>query len=398
MLHSSFSIEQVWWEKQHDQLINSIVNSQGAIILTLLWESKYPAGWIKEFSKLIAGIKAQCPGRPMILVINSWFKSRIAADNFVDLDHVVYLDFFLLLVYHQIIDMKRSSVCELWHPGTDKFLFLTGKPDRQNRMRLLWKFSQQNLMSQCCWSLFDQPDLVSLCQKYLPELDATQVQHFVEQHITSPDSVKPLLTHTGALHYNGIPYGNSVYQNCDFQVISETSFRYKAWITEKTWLAILNKRPFIMAGDKYTLKKLKRMGFRTFENYLAVPDYDSLHDPEQRLDAIVLNTKSWLKNIGQQQQAITQDVDHNAQRFEQLAKLNLQRCQEVIDQYSLQCPATELVPLYDGLEHARWKNWYQRVRDPAWPDCDNEEGFVNLPQWIQQELIEVYNYNPGERK
>jgi hypothetical protein len=41
-----------------------------------------------------------------------------------------------------------------------------------------------------------------------------------------------------------------------------------------------------------------------------------------------------------------------------------------------------------------WQVFYERVRDPSWPDCDNEKDFSSLPTQIQQELIDVFNYQP----
>lgn len=41
-----------------------------------------------------------------------------------------------------------------------------------------------------------------------------------------------------------------------------------------------------------------------------------------------------------------------------------------------------------------WQTFYERVRDPQWPDCSDEKDFVNLPQWIQHELIVVFGYQP----
>jgi hypothetical protein len=41
-----------------------------------------------------------------------------------------------------------------------------------------------------------------------------------------------------------------------------------------------------------------------------------------------------------------------------------------------------------------WQIFYDRVRDPSWPDCFTEENFFELPKDIQQELITVFGYQP----
>jgi hypothetical protein len=42
-----------------------------------------------------------------------------------------------------------------------------------------------------------------------------------------------------------------------------------------------------------------------------------------------------------------------------------------------------------------WQQFYQSVKDPAWPECDKEKDFVNLPNHIKEECVE-HGYCPGE--
>lgn len=44
-----------------------------------------------------------------------------------------------------------------------------------------------------------------------------------------------------------------------------------------------------------------------------------------------------------------------------------------------------------------WQIFYERVKDPQWPDCEQEEDFFQLPQWIQQELISKFGYQPQKQ-
>lgn len=37
-------------------------------------------------------------------------------------------------------------------------------------------------------------------------------------------------------------------------------------------------------------------------------------------------------------------------------------------------------------------NFYRDVKDPSWPDIENEQDFFSLPQWIQQECITVHQF------
>ena len=43
-----------------------------------------------------------------------------------------------------------------------------------------------------------------------------------------------------------------------------------------------------------------------------------------------------------------------------------------------------------------WQEFYSQIRDPAWPDCDQETDFDLLPSVIQQECKDIFGYVPGQ--
>lgn len=45
-----------------------------------------------------------------------------------------------------------------------------------------------------------------------------------------------------------------------------------------------------------------------------------------------------------------------------------------------------------------WTEFYNEIRDPAWPECDNESQFHTLPLHVQQECQDVFGYVPGAFK
>jgi hypothetical protein len=49
---------------------------------------------------------------------------------------------------------------------------------------------------------------------------------------------------------------------------------------------------------------------------------------------------------------------------------------------------TELVKTY----RSNFKNNYNDIRDPSWPDCNSVEEFALLPEWIKNECISVHNF------
>jgi hypothetical protein len=51
-------------------------------------------------------------------------------------------------------------------------------------------------------------------------------------------------------------------------------------------------------------------------------------------------------------------------------------------------------PRYDNNTLKRWKDSYQAIRDPSWPDCDRFEDFSKLPDYIKQECREQHGLDP----
>ena len=52
-----------------------------------------------------------------------------------------------------------------------------------------------------------------------------------------------------------------------------------------------------------------------------------------------------------------------------------------------------------GISHdssAAWKEFYDTIKDPSWPSCDNREDFFNLPEEIQKECKEEFNFDITE--
>jgi hypothetical protein len=45
-----------------------------------------------------------------------------------------------------------------------------------------------------------------------------------------------------------------------------------------------------------------------------------------------------------------------------------------------------------------WAEFYNQIRDPAWPECPQESDFHNLPEHIKQECQEVFGYVPDSFK
>ena len=409
--------EYLWWTST-DEIVSyahtlvkkcSEIDSD-VLILTFLWEAFPLCQWEENWNLFVKEIKTLRPNIKIIVIANSWYQRQYQDVRLQSADDILFVDFFLLMMYYRLIVNKESPIVDRWDPDQPNFLFLTGKPGKLNRVRLLYKLDQQGLLDRCIWSFYPTEKLKKGFMNFIPEFTEQEYDAWTELRGRNPDNIKPVqqkdvygnpLKHT--VHYGGIPYDVDLYKNNQFQLISETLFVYDryfrglegtpgAWITEKTWLAIINKRPFIMAGMPGSLEKLKSMDFKTFENYLPRPDYHQILDPELRMDAIIECIKTW--QVEQDQDLINNDVEHNFNRLLELATVNIQQLEQLAQKWKLNGDYFELLWLVDELQWAEWKNWYERVKDPSWPQCEQEKDFWNLPEHIQRECVETHGYQP----
>ena len=271
---------------------------------TALWETYTPHGNLTRLVELFVrrGIK-------VTLILNSWCQQYQEQFNKLECN-VFYFDFFLWRTYNELIIKKKNTVSTSWDSASNKFLFLTGKPQKPNRIRLLYKFAQNQLLDQCVWSLYVHSGNSKQTHKWVKELNDVEFQQFVNQCSSNPDNADIVIQPTD-LHYGGIPYDVNLFSSSKFRVISETSMHNShPFFTEKTWITILNRLPFIIAGDVNSNQALKMMGFRTFEQHVPGNNYDSIIDTEQRLDTIVEHTKFLLNNEIDVIK-VAEDVTHN---------------------------------------------------------------------------------------
>jgi len=308
------------------------------LITTLLWEPH-----LLDKMHLYVNLFQSFKKRKIktILILDSYFKDT---DEKIlqALDTKIYfVDYFLWRTYDKVVQQNKSLVSKEWNNESKTFLMLNGKPDRPNRIRLLWKLKL--LLGRAVWSLHVKEGTYQQCRWQLPELNDKEFDDFVQQYNRNPDNAK-VMFQDNSLHYGGIPYDVKMFNESLFRIITETNINVKPtpWLTEKTWITILNKLPFILAGDLGSLKKLQRFGFRTFEKYLPRPDYDDLKQVEDKLDAIVENCEFWLDRMSDKDQ-IAQDIEHNYNLMLSIAQKNKTVLEGICQTYDINSARIEEV-------------------------------------------------------
>ncbi len=123
-----------------------------------------------------------------------------------------------------------------------------------------------------------------------------------------------------------------VYDKSFCSIVTESEFysgtigySYKSiFLTEKTIKPILNFQPFIIAGGMGTLKKLKEMGFKTFDKWWD-ESYDNEENDKKRLDKII-ETVKYIDSFSNQKifdiyKEIIPILEHNYRTFKKFNNL-----------------------------------------------------------------------------
>jgi hypothetical protein len=258
------------------------------------------------------------------VILNNWQEDGI----FDDLPHVHFIDTWLLRTYTNILK-TNYPINQTWNYKTNNILFLTGKPNKINRIGLLYKFwKQDRQMSNIIWSLYLNDELTINCKQYIEEdITEDEYQEFVAYCTRNPDGI-PITMDKLSCSNSPFQFNVDMYKDTTISLVSESEFNPEECvipdickgeiirdpyvvISEKIYKAVLNHQPFVVASKVGYLKKFKSLGYRTFENYMKIDDYDQIVDSQERLDAVVVNTQNFANNHADIIKQVNEDVEHN---------------------------------------------------------------------------------------
>ena len=281
------------------------------VFLTAFWENWQPTKtlqWADNFLKH--------NNIPVTWIINHWSKDDPAWKTFKN--PVVFFDFVLWRIYNEVLVKKKNAVSTEWNSGATQYLFLTGKPDKAQRIGLLYKLYKRELLTNCNYSLFMNDGMYEKSRKFVAEASDKEFESFVKQHTRNPDGIS-YLEQPDSLHYGGIPYDTGLYSNSLFKIISETYMNQTPpCVTEKVWLTLLNRIPFIIAGDLNICKYLQSRGIETFDEMFDISTYDNIPAENDRLEHIITHVEHWL-NGNFDKIKVADMVEKNYNRFVELA-------------------------------------------------------------------------------
>jgi hypothetical protein len=260
----------------------------------------------------------------------------------IDQSDMIFLEFFALYSFHKIFgDQKKyrswNYSGELlanpaWNSDSDRALLLLGKIAKLNRMPLLAEFYRANNLSRIDWSLYLNDNIKADARHLVPEFTDKEYEEFIQSVTKRLDPIDVQMQERSS-HYWGFPYDVNLYKNTCLSVISETNFMYNqtVWVTEKTYRAIANRHPFVMAAPPGSLKYIETLGFKTFQEYMQITDYDDIEDDKQRSGSIMTNTMHFLDNKHTSIDKINADVEHNYQNLIDFVDREILKLDKVLD-------------------------------------------------------------------
>jgi hypothetical protein len=222
------------------------------------------------------------------------------------------------------IQTNNQQYSSEWNHWSDKVLFLTLRSNKIHRVGLLYKFIESGLIDNLLYSFYPYkqiPNQTSSEEFYKMISGKDDYSTFADKYArTADDFTDPMIKSNITLSC-GYPYDVRLYSTTCLSVVSETLWGTRnIFLTEKTWKPIINNQPFIIAGQPNTLKYLKSLGFRTFENYLKIPTYDQEEDHLTRITNLVDNTRYFLENKNLFIDDIKRDVEYNFSRFHEFVE------------------------------------------------------------------------------
>ena len=181
------------------------------------------------------------------------------------------------------------------------FLYLN-KQSRPHRKKLFDILNREAILSNSLFSFLDDPYNIQLNKSYeLPWVDTDRYpQYGCDQDIYEPQ-----------------------FNDCAFNLVSETNANNDdVFITEKLWKPIIAQQIFVVHGNFGYLKKLREMGFKTFDSVFD-ESYDIEQDQDRRIEKIVSLCRYLLtvdiSKIYQETESIRK---HNYDRFYDITALS----------------------------------------------------------------------------
>lgn len=118
------------------------------------------------------------------------------------------------------------------------------------------------------------------------------------------------------------------YNNFYIDIVCETYFSGNVFFpTEKTWRSLVTKTPFIVQGPRHYIRRLHKLGFKTFDRWWDESYDDDVGNYKMTSILRVIDDIRQFKNIHEIYLEMQETLDHNYQVFK---SLTTDKIQEII--------------------------------------------------------------------
>ena len=337
---------------------------------------------------------------------------------------IIPLNFLPWWYQIKILEQKNAEPM-IQNRNKKKGILRTGTLDRHNRIGLLKLLYDQNLLDDIEWT-FAAPEKQKFnVLNYFAETTGSIPKNFNEFY--SYCSTHAIIEKDAKMICDVFPQLNEVLRDVcpvgafseshelgNFSIISETA---SGCISERPYMAILYKHPFIIISppevdrELQTIQKLKDLGFKTFENYFPFSDYAVIEDDQLRLNQIIENIRVSQQIIENRREEIAADVEYNydlclriiAETQEQLTNLSPVLTTDRLSNLNfltftgvdldlfIEYKKQEKI-LRQEKECKEFLEKYEIYRGADWPDINDENDFLRLPDRIKEECKVKFNF------
>lgn len=168
---------------------------------------------------------------------------------------------------------------------------------RSHRVLALHEAYKNQLLQHCTytaheWSELGKPYYENTIRKYTDEVDMTFAEFNGRQYIGDSYDVA-----TDDQYVPEALATRNASADCFAEIVTEFNCSdNKVYLTEKVARAIVNKKPFLLIGDKNSLKELHDMGFKTFKNFWG-ESYDTQSGIYNRIQKVMYQLQNIVQTV-----------------------------------------------------------------------------------------------------
>ena len=337
--------------------------------------------------------------------------SQLLSTKILENCEVVPINYWL---FHCMQDLEKRNIRNSsWNWHIEKGYFTTGKLARHNRVGFLKRLYDSDLLGDIIWTFPSADKQKSHVLHYFYQSSGRIPADFEEffDYCTKNAFVdNDNLLEDPMVIFCTVIFPVNQYRLSNFTILSETP---DGSITEKTWMVMLNRHPFIMlATSRFLFDELKELGFKTFNNYLPYPEYATVDDLKIQWEQTIENIRVFPKILQDRREEISADIEHNYNLCINLRSQTVERLKEISPKIfdiprfferaitSIDFLGNDLLKRYQEREKILLEEDYNKIftekynaiKAEHWPEIYNKTDFHSLPNEIKRECKEVFNF------